>query len=160
MHHDERVGGVADGVSEDFAGVYEVIAKRADRNQVRGDGVAFGVQSDHVDFFLAGFPGEPIEVCEAVSDGIIGAGESGSILRVEGGGRLNSPAQFDTGHDLAPCRFADGGADSFQFGQSQFGELFEAVVHLSGDFFTGLQGRFAGASGANENGEEFAEFQS
>lgn len=113
-----------------------------------------------MDFFLAGFPGQPIEVCEAVSDGIFGAGESRPILQVECGGRLNSPAQFDTGHDLAPCGFADCGADPFKLGQAQFRKLFEAIVNLSGDFFTGLQCGFAGASGADEDGEEFAELQS
>ena len=122
--------------------------------------MAFGVECDDVDFFLAGFPGKSIEVCQAVSDGIFGAGESRSILQIECGGRLNSPAQFDPGHDLAPCGFADGGADFFEFGQSQFGELFEASMHLSCDFFAGLQGRLARASGANEDGEQFAELQS
>lgn len=109
-------------------------------------------------FFLSGFPGQSIEVSQAVFDGIIGAGESWSILQIEGGGRLNSPPQFDSGHDLAPCRFADCGADFFKFRQAQFRQLFKAIMNLSGNFFAGLQSGFAGASGADQDCEQFAEF--
>ena len=109
-------------------------------------------------FFLSSFPGQSIEVCQAVFDGIFGACESWSILQIESGGRLNSPSQFDPGHDLAPCGFTDCGADFLEFRKSQFRQLFEAIVDLPGNFFAGLQCRFAGASGADQDGEEFTEF--
>ena len=34
VHHDESVGGIANSVSEDFAGVHQVISKCSDGDQV------------------------------------------------------------------------------------------------------------------------------
>ena len=159
VDNEDAVGSIADGGTEDFAGVDEAVSESADSDLVAGDRVVLAVEGDHVEFFLAGVAGEAIEAFEAKADGIGRSGDARAGAKRDVRRCMHATAKFNACHDLTKRRFADCAADFAEFRESKVGEPFEVFAESTGDFFAGLQGGFTGASGADQDGEEFGEFE-